>query len=221
MSLPAIIFDLDGTLVDTAPDLINTLNHILAQENHPPAPETQMRTMISEGARAMLNKGFELAGDKKNADQLDELTRRFIRHYGENICRQSRPFTGVIDSLERLANRGHPLAICTNKTEALAIKLIENLAMQNHFGAIVGCDTLAVKKPHPGHIWGTVEALGRVRNNAIMVGDSENDIKAAKAAGIPVIAVDFGYSTEPVARFNPDAILSRYDDFEQVLAQLL
>ena len=218
MTKPAIIFDLDGTLVDTAPDLINTLNHILAQENHPPAPEPLMRTMISEGARAMLVKGFELAGERLNEQQFDILTERFIAHYADNIVYSSRPFEGVIKALDRLASNDHAMAICTNKTEFLAKKLISSLAMEDYFAAIVGADTLEVKKPHPGHIWGTIEALGGSRERAIMVGDSENDIISAQAANIPVIAVDFGYSIEPVANFNPDAILSNYDDFPTILA---
>jgi phosphoglycolate phosphatase len=218
MTKPAIIFDLDGTLVDTAPDLINTLNHILEQENHPPAPEPLMRTMISEGARAMLVKGFELAGEQKSAEQFDELTRRFIAHYADNIVHSSRPFEGVIKALDRLASNGHAMAICTNKTERLAKKLIESLAMDDYFRAIIGADTLEVKKPHPGHIWGTIEAIGASRDHAVMIGDSETDIRAAQAANIPVIAVNFGYSIEPVESFNPDAVLSTYDDLPAALA---
>ena len=212
MEQPAIIFDLDGTLVDTAPDLIHTLNHLLAQKDCPPAPRELMRTMISQGARAMLKKGFELAKKPKNGEQLNVLTTEFIAHYSENIAVYSRPFPGVITALDRLKSNGHPLGICTNKTEKLSKQLIDALAMQDFFGAIIGVDTLEFQKPHPGHVLGTIEALGASPHTAIMVGDSETDIVAAKAANIPVIAVDFGYSTEPVANFAPDAIISTHDD---------
>ncbi len=212
MDKPAIIFDLDGTLVDTAPDLIHTLNHLLALEDCPPAPHAQMRKMISRGAKAMLKKGFEMAEKPKTSEQLDELTQQFIAHYGENIAVHSRPFPGVIKALDTLKNNGHPLGICTNKTEALSKQLIGALVMEDFFGAIIGADTLEVKKPDPGHILGTIKALDASPHTAIMVGDSEIDIVAAKAANIPVIAVDFGYSIDPIANFAPDAIISTHDD---------
>ncbi len=220
MTQPAILFDLDGTLVDTAPDLIETLNHILQQENLPPAPEALIRPMISEGARAMLTRGFELAQTPQTERQLDALTTRFIAHYSDNIARASRPFGGVIETLDHLMAAGHPLAVCTNKTEALAAKLLSTLAMDGYFAALIGADTLAVKKPHPGHVLGTIEAVGGAPGFAVMVGDSETDIRAAQAASIPVIAVDFGYSTAPVANFNPDAIISRYDELPAMVASL-
>lgn len=213
MNKPAIIFDLDGTLVDTAPDLINTLNHLLAEEDCPSAPDAFIRTIISQGAKAMLKKGFELAGKTRSDEQFTQLTERFVAHYSDHIAVSSRPYPGVIKALDALQISGHPIGICTNKRENLSRKLIKSLAMENYFGAIIGVDTLDVKKPHPGHILGTLDALGASPQRAIMIGDSEADIKAAQAANIPVIALDFGYSIEPVANFNPDAILSSYDDF--------
>ena len=214
---PAILFDLDGTLVDTAPDLIATLNHLLAAENCPPAPADLMRTMISLGARAMIVKGFELAQKPRTDEQLDELFTRFIAHYADHIAVNSRPFPGVIDTLEQLLERGTPLGVCTNKPADLSKKLLKSLNMDHYFNAIIGVDTLLVKKPHPGHILGTIEALGGSHDHAIMIGDSETDIKAAKAANVPVIALDFGYSLEPVANFHPDAIVSSYDELLPIL----
>ena len=221
MNKPAIIFDLDGTLIDSAPDLINTLNHILTRENCPPAPPAEMRQMISLGARAMLKKGFELGQKPQTEDRLDELWQDFITHYSAHIAVDSRPFPGTLKTLEHLKAAGHPLGICTNKTEELARKLITALDMQDHFKAIVGVDTLGVKKPHPGHVTGTIKAAGGNPQNAVMVGDSETDIAAAKATQIPVIAVDFGYSIEPVATFSPDAIISTYDDLLLTLSTLI
>ncbi len=218
---PVVLFDLDGTLVDTAPDLIATLNHLLAAEKCPPAPETLMRTMISLGARAMITKGFELAKQPKSDTQLDQLTKCFIAHYSDHIAVNSRPFPGVIKLLDQLSARGTPMGICTNKRADLSKQLLASLSMDHYFAAIIGVDTLAVKKPHPGHILGTIEALGGSSAHAIMIGDSETDIKAAKAANIPVIAVDFGYSLEPVANFHPDAIVSHYRDLLPLLDSFL
>ncbi|MCP4932642.1 MAG: phosphoglycolate phosphatase [bacterium] len=218
---PVIIFDLDGTLVDTAPDLIATLNHLLAMENCSPAPERPMRTMISLGARAMIIKGFELAKQPKTDVQLDQLTERFIAHYSDHIAVNSRPFPGVIKLLDQLSARGTPMGICTNKREDLSKQLLKCLHLDHYFSAIIGVDTLAVKKPHPEHITGTIEALGGSSAHAIMIGDSETDIKAAKAANIPVIALDFGYSLEPVANFHPDAIVSHYHDLLPLLDSFL
>jgi len=209
---PAILFDLDGTLVETAPDLIGTLNHLLAQENCPPAPAPVIRSMISLGARAMLVKGFELAQKPQTEPQYDALTKRFIDHYSKHIAIHSHPFPGIIKALDQLLKRGHPLGVCTNKPESLSKRLLEQLAMDHYFSAVIGIDTLPFKKPHPGHVLGTIEAIGGASNHAIMIGDSEVDITAAQAANIPVIAVDFGYSPEPVANFHPDAIVSHYDD---------
>ncbi len=220
MTKPAILFDLDGTLVDTAPDLIATLNHILEQEGCPPAPAPLMRTMISLGARAMLVKGFKLAKRPKSDAQYDELLEIFMAHYSQNIAVHSHPFPGTIKVLETLKANGHPMGICTNKPEGLSKQLLNALSMEHFFSAIIGVDTLAVKKPHPGHILGTIEALGGSHERAVMIGDSETDIKAAQAAGVPVIALDFGYSIEPVANFHPDAIVSHYDELLPTLNRL-
>ena len=218
---PVILFDLDGTLVDTAPDLIATLNHLLAEENCPPAPEALMRTMISLGARAMIVKGFELAQNPKTDEQLDRLFERFIAYYSDHIAVNSCPFPGVIELLDQLIARGTPLGVCTNKRADLSNQLLKSLDMDHYFNAVIGVDTLAFKKPHPGHILGTIEALGGSSSHAIMIGDSETDIKAAKAANIPVIALDFGYSLEPVANFHPDAIVSHYRDLLPLLDSFL
>ncbi len=221
MEKTAILFDLDGTLVDTAPDLISTLNHMLAQENCPPAPEKLMRTMISEGARAMLVKGFELAERPKSPSQYDQLTERFVAYYSDHIAVHSRPFAGVTRALDQLMANGHPMGICTNKRVDLSELLLKSLEMKDYFEVIIGADTLPVKKPHPEHIWETIRALGGSNDHAIMIGDSETDIKAAKAAGVPVIAVDFGYSTKPVASFHPDAIVSHYGELLATLSSFI
>lgn len=216
----AIIFDLDGTLVDTAPDLINTLNHLLREEDCPPAAPELIRPFISEGTLAILARGFELAGTHRSREELGALFDRFIRHYSENIAIDSRPYPFLIEVLDALRARGNPLGVCTNKREDLSKRLLSQLGLDHYFAAVIGVDTLAVSKPHPGHLLGTIVAIGGEPARAVMIGDSETDIKTAKAAGIPVIALDFGYSTTPIANFHPDAILSDYRDLNQVIASL-
>jgi phosphoglycolate phosphatase len=215
----SLIFDLDGTLVDTAPDLINTLNRLLAEENCPPVAPALIRPMISEGAKAMLRRGFALAGSPRDEDQLTDLTARFIDHYAANIAVDSRPFPGLLAELDALRGE-HVLGVCTNKRESLSKRLLAELAMDRYFAFVAGVDTLPFSKPHPGHLVGTVRALGGRPQRAVMIGDSETDIRTAQAAGIPVIALDFGYSQEPVATYHPDAILSDYRDLRDAIASL-
>jgi phosphoglycolate phosphatase len=215
----SLIFDLDGTLVDTAPDLINTLNHLLAEEDCPPVASELIRPMISEGAKAMLRRGFSLAGSPRSEDDLTALTRRFIDHYAANIAIDSRPFPGLVAMLDALKTE-HILGVCTNKRESLSKRLLAELAMDHYFAFVAGVDTLPFSKPHPGHLVGTIRALGGNPAQSVMIGDSETDIRTAQAAGIPVIALDFGYSGEPVATYHPDAILSDYRDLKDVIASL-
>jgi phosphoglycolate phosphatase len=221
MHQPAIIFDLDGTLVDTAPDLINTLNHILQEEGLPTVSSDIVRPMISQGAKAMLKKGVEIADAQRSEDELTALTDRFVNHYSDHIAVDSQPFPGLLPVLDRLSAQPVKLGICTNKRETLSKKLLGELSLDHYFQAIIGVDTLPVRKPDPGHLLGTLEAVGGSPKQAVMIGDSETDILTAKAAGIPVIALDFGYSTEPVHTYLPDAIVSHYDDLVETLNTLL
>lgn len=217
----AIVFDLDGTLVDTAPDLVRTLNHVLTAAGCEPVPLEAIRPTIAFGARRMILEGLARNGRKPGEADVDRLLDTFLAHYADNLAVESRPFPGVVAVLERLTADGALVGVCTNKREDLSIKLLGQLDLKKHFGAIVGRDTLPVSKPHPGHLTGTVGRLGGRIERALMVGDSAVDIETAKAAGVPVVAVTFGYTEAPVETYQPDRTIDHYDDFLAAAEALL
>lgn len=205
---PLIAFDLDGTLVDTAPDLVNALNHVLAGEGLPAVPYDSARKMIGAGARRMLELGLEVEDRHCSADELARLTEAFITYYAEHIADESRPFEGLLPALDTLAARGYLLAVCTNKLEWLARRLLDKLALSDRFSAICGADTFGVAKPDPAFLRQTVARAGGDMATTIMVGDAGPDIGVARRAGVPVIGVTFGYTETPIAELEPDVIIS-------------
>lgn len=209
--LPVILFDLDGTLADTAPDLAATLNVVLGEIGVESVAVDDVRHMVGHGARRLIERRFEADGHRADEAELDRLTARFIAHYRDNIAVGSRPFPGVDATLHSLKRDGRKLAVCTNKMEALAVKLLRALNLDAHFDVIAGGDTFPVHKPDPGHLLMAVARLGGDPARAVMVGDSETDVLAARAAGIPIIGVTFGYTPTPVETFKPDALIDRFD----------
>lgn len=211
MSSSLVIFDLDGTLIDTAPDLIDSLNHTIASADLAPMTLDDLNHLVGQGARVMIKRAFELRKVKLDEAEAEALFNDFVVHYRKNMPGKSRPFAGAVECLKRLAAAGMTVAICTNKSEDLAIPLMEELGLTAHFAAITGGDTFPVRKPDAAHIFGTIEKAGGTRGQAIMVGDSINDILAAKNAGIPSIGVDFGYSDVPIESLSPDTVISHFD----------
>jgi phosphoglycolate phosphatase len=209
---PIAVFDLDGTLADTAHDLVATLNAVLAHEGMPPLPLEEARDLIGAGARVLLQKGFEAVGRELAPSKLDELYRLFLVHYGDNICVETRLFPGVEAALGRLEDAGFTLAICTNKIERQSVQLLKALGIAGRFAAICGRDTFPYFKPDPRHLTLTIDRCGGDPRRAVMVGDSRSDIAAAKAAGVPVVAVTFGYTEVPVRDLHPDAVIDRFDE---------
>lgn len=216
-----IVFDLDGTLIDTAPDLIRAANHVLASCGVPPVPAGDLRPWISFGARRMIIEGLRTVGAERTDDEVDKLLATFLAHYSDNIAATSRPFEDVIDVLDRLRTAGARLAICTNKREVLSRQLLSELAMLDRFHALAGRDTFAVCKPHPDHLFGAISLAGGNRDRAIMVGDSPTDVSTARAAGIKVVAVSFGYTEVPPEQLGADVLIHRYAELEQALGDLL
>jgi phosphoglycolate phosphatase len=217
-----IVFDLDGTLVDTAPDLLGAVDRLLSEKGLPPVPETIIRPLISHGSAAMLRAALAHLKHDLGTPTFDVWWQRYLEIYEERIADRSRPFPGLVDVLERLGASGSRLAVCTNKTEQMSVKLLHLLDLSRHFGAIVGRDTIpGVRKPDPRHLLGTIERAGGDPRRAVMVGDSDVDIAAARAAAIPVIAVSFGYVHAPVATFGPDAVIDSYAEFDAALAAVL
>jgi phosphoglycolate phosphatase len=202
-----VVFDLDGTLVDTAPDLINALNFILAREGLAPVPLHAARNMIGAGARKLLERGLELEGRTVSLAELDRLTDDFINHYAEHIADASRPFDGLEAALDDLTNQGYRFAVCTNKLEWLSKRLLDQLGLSARFAAICGADTFGVSKPDPAILQQTVARAGGAMSSTIMVGDAGTDIGVARRAGVPVIGVSFGYTEVPIAELKPDHLI--------------
>ena len=221
MSPPLLVFDLDGTLIDTAPDLVETLNVIFAREGLPPVPFAKARKLIGGGARAMIVRGVEAESRLLSATQIDRLFDEFIAYYTEHIADRSRPFPGLTETLDTLAQQGHRFAVCTNKLERLSVRLLQQLDLASRFAVICGQDTFGVQKPDPNVLRRTILAAGGSPERAIMIGDSETDVRTAKSAGIPIVAVDFGYTERPVAEFRPDRIISHFTELPPALAALL
>ena len=218
---PTIVFDLDGTLVDTAPDLIETLNVVFAREGMPPVDYATARNLIGGGAKAMLVRGIEAEGRVVEPAKLQKMFDDFIAYYADHVADRSRPFPGLHDALDTLATRGCKFAVCTNKLESLSRLLLDKLELTSRFEAICGQDTFAIQKPDPEILRRTIAAAGGSIERAVMIGDSATDINTARNAGIPVIAVDFGYTETPVAEFGPDRLIGHFAELPDAVAAFI
>jgi phosphoglycolate phosphatase len=215
-----IVFDLDGTLIDTAPDLIDTLNFTLSQHGLPTVPYEEARPLIGGGARGMIEKALLLEGRSAATADVDALYAPFVAHYAEHIADRSQPFPGLEPALDEMARAGHRLAVCTNKLEWLSKRLLDAMQLSGRFAAICGQDTFAVQKPDPRIFRSTVLQAGGEPHRAIMIGDSITDIRTARAANVPVVAVDFGYTDVPVATLGPDRVISSFAELGAAVAAL-
>ncbi len=220
MAALTVVFDLDGTLVDTAPDLIETLNVVFARDGLPPVEYAAARDMIGGGARRMIEMALKLEGRTLAAGVVDRMFADFIEHYAAHIADRSKPFPGLDAALDHLAARGCRFAICTNKLEGLSRLLLEALGLTSRFVAICGQDTFGIQKPDPEILRRTIRAAGGEMQRAVMVGDSGTDIATARNAGIPVVAVDFGYSETPIGEFRPDRLISHFDQLADTVCAL-
>lgn len=221
LSGATIAFDLDGTLVDTAPDLIGALNHLLAGENLPELPLDQARPYIGHGARWLIERGFQAAGQTLHPTRLQHLFERFIPHYLGRIAEKSRPFPGCEAALDALAADGAKLVVCTNKPTNLSVALLDALSLSPRFAAILGPDAAGCAKPDPRHLQAAVDAGGGSMDRAILVGDSGTDAGAARNAGAGLILVSFGYTDIPVADLGADAVIDHYDALPDACLRLL
>ena len=215
-----VVFDLDGTLVDTAPDLINALNVVLAREGLPPMPLASARNMIGGGARKLIERGLEAEGREVSLAELARMTDDFIGHYAEHIADDSRPFEGLEAALDELAGDGYRLAVCTNKLEWLSRRLLDRLSLSGRFAAICGADTFGVSKPDPAILRQTVARAGGALAGTIMVGDAGTDVGVARRAGVPVIGVSFGYTEVPIADLKPDRVIHHMRELKGALEGL-
>lgn len=213
-----IVFDLDGTLVDTAPDLTNALNAVLLRRGHEPVSAATIRSAVGMGAKVMIEDALQHAGA---SDDIDAMLAEFLVHYEANIAEESRPFPGAVAALDGFHRAGARLAVCTNKREYLSRRLLEALGLNAYFEAIAGRDTFGVSKPDPGHLDQTIALAGGSKERALMIGDSEVDLRAAKSARVPMVLVSFGYARGPIAMTEPEAVIDRYDELLPVAERLL
>jgi phosphoglycolate phosphatase len=218
---PTVVFDLDGTLVDTAPDLINALNFVLGREGLPAVPMKSARNMIGAGARKLLERGLEVDGRHVSSGDLDRLTGDFIDHYAAHIADESRPFEGLEGALDDLSSQGYRFAVCTNKLEWLSKLLLDELGLSSRFSAICGADTFGVSKPDPAILQQTVARAGGQLASTVMVGDAGPDIGVARRANVPVVGVDFGYTDVAMADLKPDRLIGHMRDLPAAVKSLV
>jgi phosphoglycolate phosphatase len=219
-SARTVVFDLDGTLVDTAPDLINALNFVLDREGLPPVPLKSARNMIGAGARKMIERGLESEGRFASVEDVTRLTADFIEYYAAHIADASRPFEGLEGALDDLRTLGYRFAVCTNKLEWLSKLLLDRLGLSSRFSAICGGDTFGISKPDPAILRQTIARAGGKLSSSIMVGDAGPDIGVARRAGIPVIGVEFGYSEVPIADLKPDLLINHMRELPAAVQRL-
>ncbi|MBN9669932.1 phosphoglycolate phosphatase [Roseibium aggregatum] len=218
--MSVLVFDLDGTLVSSMEDLVATLNAVMTAAGHAAIPQEEVAHMVGLGAKVLLQRGLEFNGISWTDETVAPLYRHFLEHYADNIAVHTRPFEGVVAALETFRGDGWKLAVCTNKAERLTLPLLAELDLARHFDAVVGGDTFSVAKPHPEPVLGAIERAGGQVAGSIMIGDSGTDISAARNAGIPVVAVDFGYTPVPVSELNPDRVISHFNELEAAVDSL-
>lgn len=211
-----IAFDLDGTLVDTAPDLVRALNASVKPCGLSEVQVDDVRAMVGRGARALIERAFARQNVEAGQLEIDDCLTRFLEVYRDQIAADSRPFANVEAVLDRLAMRGARLSVCTNKPQTLAQALLDQLKMSDRFERIVGAGSGIAKKPDPAHLFA---AFGGTPALGVLVGDSEPDALAARAAGAICLLFEGGYSEKPVRTLGADRLFKQYDEFETVLTE--
>ncbi|CCM75869.1 HAD family hydrolase [Rhizobium mesoamericanum] len=221
MNPALVVFDLDGTLLDTHTDLVESLNHTIAAFGVAPVSYDDLTHLVGHGAKVMIERACGLRGHPLSEDELPALLNRFIAHYTDTMPGHTAPYPGLVEAMDRLTSAGCKLAICTNKLEGLARSLIEKLELSRYFDAITGGDTFLVRKPDAQHLLGTIDRAGGHARNTVMIGDSINDILVARNAGVPSIAVPFGYSDVPVETLGATRVITHFDELTPALVDEL
>src|SRR5215469_5407675 len=213
-----LIFDLDGTLIDTVPDLANALNEVLREHGHAPFARREVQGMVGDGIPALVTRGFAARG--ADAAEATEALPRFLALYEANAANLSRPYPGVRETLMALRLQGYRTAVCTNKAERATIAVLRGLDLFELFDGIAGGDNFPVRKPDPGHLLGLIAELGARPERAAMIGDNENDAAAAHAAGLPLILMRYGYAHVDPATLKAAELLDRFADLPSALRKL-
>lgn len=221
LSGAVVAFDLDGTLVDTAHDLVGTLNWLLAEEGVAAISLHAARPFIGRGARWLIERGFQAAEAPLTPGDIEPLLARFLTHYEAHIADESQPFPGCVAALETLRTQGAKLVVCTNKLTGLSNTLLDALGMTRLFDAVIGADRAPAIKPDPRHLEAAIAEVGGSLGRAIMVGDAATDAGAARAAGVPLILVSFGYTETPARDLAPDILIDHFDELPAACDRLL
>ncbi len=211
MPRPLLVFDLDGTLADTAPDLLATIDEILPRHGFRGEIDANFRDGIGHGARSLIEYALTRQGIAVDAQKLDQLYADFLEHYEANICVKTRLFPGTLPLLDRFSQSGWDFAVCTNKPVRMSELLLTRLGVAERFAAVCGGDSFPYKKPDPAHLLDTIAAARGTREKAVMVGDSRTDLDTARGADVPFIGVTFGYTPIPMATLGPDVLVESFD----------
>jgi phosphoglycolate phosphatase len=215
-----LICDLDGTLVDSAPDLCRALNKLLYELGLPAQPLAAVTTMIGDGVAKLVARGLAASGRRESTQELKLFVDRFLAHYHDGLVIDTLPYPRSRDVLAALKSRGWRLAICTNKPEEPSRKILDALALAPLFEALAGGDSYQVRKPHPDHLLILLRAMGADPRNAIMLGDGDADARSAQAAGLPVIIARFGYGHTPPEELGADGAIDHFDELPGALATI-
>jgi len=214
-----LIMDLDGTLIDSIPDVCASLNRALESEGLPPLAPAQVRKMVGHGARAMIEHAIRESGAENDVD-VDSLRDLFLTEYSARPVDSTVVYPGVIDVLDKFKANGDLLGICTNKPEKTAFPVLHALGLYDYFPAIICGDTLPYSKPDSRHVHTVIDQLGGDAATAVFVGDSETDVAAARNAGLPVVLVSYGYTLSPPADLGADVLIDRFSDLPGILNTL-
>lgn len=220
MKYKLIIFDLDGTLANTAPDLLGTLARITKPYDLPPLGMDQFGQIIGHGAKAMITRAFEINDKKLDNETLELLFKHFLQDYSVNIANETTLFDGVIEAMNTLEENGYSFALCTNKTESMARLLLEELGVTKRFKSITGGDTFEFRKPDARHLEETAKLAGFAISDAIMIGDSATDINAALNSNIPSVVVTFGYSDLPIKDLGATEIINSFSELTKAIESI-
>ena len=218
---PALVFDLDGTLVDTAPDILGALNFVLVREGRRTVTRADLRHLVGHGARTMFAEALLITGGPLPESRVDALIDDYIAHYRAHIADESRPFAGVEETLAHFAKTGARLGVLTNKPQELAIPLLETLGLAKYFVAIHGAGRFSYSKPDARVFHHVVEEMGGAGAGALMIGDSTTDAKTARAAGVPLILLTYGYTPDPVETLGADAIADDFAELPEIVRELV
>ena len=210
-----LAFDLDGTLVDSVPDLTNALNDVLREHGYPPLTRAEVMPMVGDGVPVLVGRAFAARGG--DAREAAEALPRYVKLYEERATELTRPYPGVPETLAALRRHGYRTAVCTNKLQEASLRVLQGLGLAALFDGVAGGDRFAVRKPDPGHLIGLIGELGGSPEQAAMIGDSENDAAVAHAAKVPLVLMSYGYSRAAPESLGAAAVL---DDFAMLPAAL-